>query len=573
MGRTVAGYMHRGYEKLAEVRTYPQVTTLVNRIDWLGSFANEVPFILAAEKLMEVEAPPRAQHIRTILFELSRIANITLFLGDLGVQLGAVTPVFLAFRDREHVLNLIESVTGGRFHPNFDRIGGLKDDLPKGFIDECRQVMRKIRGFCDENEDLLIGNEIFQERTRGVGIIPRDIALQYGLSGPNLRASGVDWDLRRDQKLPMAWDKVDWKVWTHPDGDSFARCWIRLQETREATKIVDQLLDTLPAGPIMAKVPRIIKVPAGEAWVSTENPLGEMGYYVVSKGDLGPFRVKIRSASFSNVSIASWVLRGVYVPDIITILAIAVLHPRRHRSMMTVVLRCERRGASRGAAGATLGRVGVAGERNDLAIEIPYWGQSLLRVLAGVVAVLLPAGTIVYVFLFKMMSFMQSRLGPMEAGPYGSLQLVAEVGKWLQKEDTAPAAADHRIFKMAPLIALVSTFLLVAAVPFGPDAWLTNFQVGVFYALAVSSISVLGILVAGWSSANKYSLLGGLRGAGQLIAYELPLVLGVIGVVIQAGSMNFQEIIVQQNSRRASSAGTVSATPTCSPSSSASSCS
>jgi NADH-quinone oxidoreductase subunit H len=183
-----------------------------------------------------------------------------------------------------------------------------------------------------------------------------------------------------------------------------------------------------------------------------------------------------------------------------------------------------------------------------LAIEVPYWGQSLLRVLAGIVAVLIPAGTIVYVFLFKMMSFMQSRLGPMEAGPYGSLQLVAEVGKWLQKEDTAPAAADHRIFKMAPMVVLVSTFLLVAAVPFGPDAWLTDFQVGVFYALAVSSISVLGILIAGWASANKYSLLGGLRAAGQLIAYELPLVLGVIGVVIQAGSMNFQEIIVRQNS-------------------------
>ncbi len=182
-----------------------------------------------------------------------------------------------------------------------------------------------------------------------------------------------------------------------------------------------------------------------------------------------------------------------------------------------------------------------------LAIEIPYWGQSLLRVLGGIVAVLLPAGTIVYVFLFKMMSFMQSRLGPMEAGPYGSMQLFAEVGKWLQKEDTAPAAADHTIFKLAPLIVLLSTFLLVAAVPFGPDVWLTNFEVGIFYALAVSSISVLGILIAGWSSANKYSLLGGLRAAGQLIAYELPLVLAVIGVVIQAGSMNMQDIVFAQN--------------------------
>ncbi|MEO7397368.1 MAG: NADH-quinone oxidoreductase subunit D 1 [Ilumatobacteraceae bacterium] len=316
-----AGYMHRGYEKLTEVRTYPQITTLVNRIDWLGSFANEVPFILASEKLMEIEAPPRAQHIRTILFELSRISNVGLFLGDLGVQMGAVTPVFLAFRDREYVLNLIESATGGRFHPNFDRIGGLKEDLPKGWIDETRGVMRKLRNFCDEMQDLLFGNEIFQSRTRGVGVIPRDVALQYGLSGANLRASGVDYDLRRDQRLPMAWDKTKFTVWTHPDGDSFARCWVRLMETRESTLIVDQLLDTIPAGPVMAKVPRIIKVPAGEAWVSTENPLGEMGYYVVSQGDLGPFRVKIRSASFNNISVVPWVLRGVYVPDIITILA------------------------------------------------------------------------------------------------------------------------------------------------------------------------------------------------------------------------------------------------------------
>jgi len=315
------GYMHRGYEKLTEVRSYPQVTALVNRIDWLGSFANEVPFILAAEKLMGVEAPSRAQHIRTILFELSRIANVTLFLGDLGVQLGAVTPVFFAFRDREYVLNLIEAATGGRFHPNFDRIGGLKDDLPAGFIDETRMVMKKLRTFCDQIEDLLFGNEIFQSRTRGIGVIPKDVALQYGLSGANLRASGVDWDLRRDQELPMAWNKADWKVWTHPDGDSFARCWVRLQEVRESTKIVDQLLDTIPAGPVMAKVPKIIKVPEGEAWVSTENPLGEMGYYVVSQGDQGPFRVKIRSASFNNISIVPWLLKGVYVPDIITILA------------------------------------------------------------------------------------------------------------------------------------------------------------------------------------------------------------------------------------------------------------
>ena len=182
-----------------------------------------------------------------------------------------------------------------------------------------------------------------------------------------------------------------------------------------------------------------------------------------------------------------------------------------------------------------------------LVASVPYWGQALLRVLGGIVAVLLPAGTIVYVFLFKMMSFMQSRLGPMEAGPYGSMQLFAEVGKWLQKEDITPARADRFIFKIAPLVVLTSTFLLVAVVPFGPDAWFTNFEAGVFYMLAVSSVSVLGILIAGWSSANKYSLLGGLRAAGQLIAYELPMVLAVIGVIIQAGTMNLQGIVLSQN--------------------------
>ena len=179
--------------------------------------------------------------------------------------------------------------------------------------------------------------------------------------------------------------------------------------------------------------------------------------------------------------------------------------------------------------------------------SIPYWGQTILRLLGGSVAVLLPAGTIVYLFLFKMMSFMQSRLGPMEAGPYGSMQLFAEVGKWLQKEDLMPERADKFVFKIAPLVVLSSTFLLVVVVPFGPDAWITNFEAGVFYALAVSSVSVLGILMAGWASANKYSLLGGLRAAGQLIAYELPMILAVVGVVIQAGSMNLQNIVVAQN--------------------------
>ena len=317
----IIGYMHRGYEKLVEFRTYPQITTLINRIDWLSSFANEVPFISAAEHLMDIEPPPRAQHIRTILTELSRIATFLLFLGEMGLQVGAITPAFYGFRDREYVLNLIEAVTGGRFHPNFNRIGGLKDDLPWGWIADTKTCMNKVLESCDEFEDLVVGNPIFEKRTRSIGIIPAELGAAYGVSGSNLRASGVDWDLRRDAPKYLVYDELDWKVWTHPDGDSFARYWVRLQETRESARMVLQMVESLPSGPIMAKVPRIIKVPEGEAFVNTENPLGEMGYYVFSKGATGPFRVKIRSASFSNVSILPWLLRGVYVPDVITILA------------------------------------------------------------------------------------------------------------------------------------------------------------------------------------------------------------------------------------------------------------
>jgi NADH-quinone oxidoreductase subunit H len=179
--------------------------------------------------------------------------------------------------------------------------------------------------------------------------------------------------------------------------------------------------------------------------------------------------------------------------------------------------------------------------------EVPYWGQSIFRVLGVFVAVLLPAGTLVYLFLFKMMSFMQSRLGPMEAGPFGSLQLFAEVGKFLQKEDVIPERADRRIFVIAPIVVVTTTFLIYVAQPFGPDAVFGDYDLGIYMILALSSVSVLGILMAGWASANKYSLLGGLRAAGQLIAYELPMVLGVVGVVIQAETMNLQGIVDAQN--------------------------
>ena len=282
--------MHRGYEKLTEVRTYPQVTTLINRIDWLGSFANEVPFILAAEQLMDVEAPPRAQWIRTILFELSRIANVSLFLGDIGLQLGAhdrrpstpsATASSCSTRSRRSPAGASTptSTASAASRTTCPRAGSPR---PRRVMDKHARLLRRDGGRSSSATRSSRPAPAASASSRPTSPCPT------ACRAPTSAASGVDWDLRRDDCPPgLAYDQVDWKVWTHPDGDCFARYWVRLQEIREATKIVDQLLDGLPSGPIMAKVPRIIKVPEGEAYVATENPLGEMGYYVVSKGDLG----------------------------------------------------------------------------------------------------------------------------------------------------------------------------------------------------------------------------------------------------------------------------------------------
>jgi NADH-quinone oxidoreductase subunit D len=328
----VIGYMHRGYEKLSEVRTYPQITTLVNRIDWVSGFANEVPFVVAVERLMEVEAPERAQHLRLILTEMARLASHLIFLSSYPLEIGAATPLMHALRERERVLDLIESVTGGRFHPNFNRIGGVKpaagagsetrkvsQDIPKGFLEGTRVSMERMAVIADDLDDLVTGNDIFIARTRGIGVIPRDKALAYGVSGPNLRACGVPFDLREHAGyLPYA--GFDFDVVTGSNGDCYDRYLVRLEEVRQAARIITQAIDGLPSGPLQAKVPRIIKVPKGEIYVRAENPKGEMGYHVVSEGGRGPYRLKIRSASFSNLSILPWILEGVLMPDIIAIL-------------------------------------------------------------------------------------------------------------------------------------------------------------------------------------------------------------------------------------------------------------
>lgn len=328
----VIGYMHRGYEKISEVRNYPQITTLINRIDWVAGYANEVPFLSAAEQLMEIEVPERAQYIRLILTEMARISSHLVFQGSYPLELGAPTPLFFALRERERVLDLLESVTGGRFHPNFNRIGGVKpaygsgsttkkmsQDLPKTFFAETRIAMDKVLEAADELDALVAGNEIILARTKGVGVIPADVAAGFGLSGPNLRACGVNFDLRKVSHY-LPYDKFKFNVPVGTNGDCWDRWHMRLLEIRESARIVQQAIDGIPSGPLQAKVPKVIKVPKGEAYVRAENPKGEMGYYIVSDGGQGPYRLKIRSASFSNISILPWILEGVLIPDIIAIM-------------------------------------------------------------------------------------------------------------------------------------------------------------------------------------------------------------------------------------------------------------
>ena len=328
----VIGYMHRGYEKLTEVRTYAQITALVNRIDWVSGFANEVPFIIAVERLAGIEAPERAQWIRLILTEMTRISSHLLFMSSYPLELGAATPLMYSLREREHVMDLIEGLTGGRFHPNFNRVGGVKpaagggstqkkviQDLPAGWLQGTRDAMDKVDAVLDELDELVTGNELIQARTTGVGVIPADKAIEFGMSGPNLRASGVNFDLRKHEHL-LPYDKFEFDIPLGRNGDCFDRFVVRLEEIRQATRIVRQAIDTIPSGPLQSKVPRILKVPAGEIYVRAENPKGEMGYYIVSQGGRMPYRVKIRSASFSNLSVLPWLLQGALLPDLVAIM-------------------------------------------------------------------------------------------------------------------------------------------------------------------------------------------------------------------------------------------------------------
>lgn len=315
----VIGYMHRGYEKLVEARDYRQITNLVSRMDWLSGINNELPLALAIEKLMGLEVPPRAQYMRVILLEMNRILNHLMFFASFGAELGAITPTFYAFREREDIQFQMESVTGGRMHFGFFRPGGLKEDVPKGFYAGALKAVRQVIDRMWHYEDLLVGNEIFKGRTIGVGVLDKASAYSYGVSGPIARGSGIDLDVRKDEPY-LVYDKFDFGVPTGAHGDCFDRFWVLVHEVVESAKIVEQAIEAVPSGPIMGKVPRVIQAPEGEVYIRTENPLGELGMYLVSDGDKRPYRLKIRTPSFNNVSALPAVLKGTLVSDMIAIL-------------------------------------------------------------------------------------------------------------------------------------------------------------------------------------------------------------------------------------------------------------
>ncbi|MET7327376.1 NADH-quinone oxidoreductase subunit D [Nonomuraea sp. NPDC005650] len=318
----IIGYMHRGAEKLFEVRDFRQIIMLANRHDWLSGFANELGVVLAAERLLGMEPPVRAVWARTLLAELNRVLNHLMFLGSYPLELGAITPLFYSFNERERIQAVMEEISGGRMHYMFNRVGGLKEDLPLGWLDRVSEAVAETRRRVPDIENLILHNEIFIARTKGVGVLSREQIMQYGVSGPIARASGVDFDLRRDDPY-LAYSELPVKVVTRHAGDCRSRFEVLFDQLKVSLDLADacvERLRSLPPGPINQRLPKVLKVPEGHTYAWTENPLGINGYYLVSKGDKTPWRLKLRSASYSNVQVLREILPGHLVADMVAIL-------------------------------------------------------------------------------------------------------------------------------------------------------------------------------------------------------------------------------------------------------------
>jgi NADH-quinone oxidoreductase subunit D len=339
----VVGYLHTGFEKNMEAKTYWKGITYPERIDYVSFQANELVFVLAIEKLLGVDPPPKAQWMRMLLCELNRIHNHLVWLGTAALELGAISMFWYCFRERDAILDLFELVTGARMHTRYFQTGGLAEDIPEGFDDECRRFADVMQARVDEYEDILSQQAIWLERTKGIGLLSPEDAIALGQSGPVLRASGVDWDLRRAQPY-LAYDQVDFNVPVYPNGDVYDRYKVHMDEMRESTRIVQQALDGMPEGPWIVDDRKIVlpprhelhtsmeslihhfklvtegyRVPPGEVYVAIESPRGEMGCYLVSDGGPRPWRVKFRAPSFVALEATATCMSDALVADLIAI--------------------------------------------------------------------------------------------------------------------------------------------------------------------------------------------------------------------------------------------------------------
>jgi NADH-quinone oxidoreductase subunit D len=315
----VIGYLHRGVEKIAENRTWAQFNPYVDRMDYVAAIPNGLGYCLAVEKLLNVEAPPRAQVVRVILTELNRIASHLVWLGTHALDIGAITPVFYCFREREEALNIFEKYCGARLTTHAFRIGGLQYETYEGFEQDVKAFCDMFPAKVDEYEALLTGNRIWLGRLTNVGVLTADECKEYGVTGPLLRAAGVKWDLRKAQPY-SGYEKYDFEIPIRQNGDTFDRYMVRIEEMRQSVRIIRQAVENIPEGPIMGKVGKVIKPPVGEAYVSIEAPKGELGYYVVSDGSTQPYRVRVRPPSFINLQALDRMVRGALVADICAVI-------------------------------------------------------------------------------------------------------------------------------------------------------------------------------------------------------------------------------------------------------------
>ena len=314
------GYLHRDFEKICENRTYTQIIPFTDRLDYLGAMNNNFGYCLTVEKLLGVIIPERAEYIRVIIAELNRVASHLLAVGTFVQDLGAFgTPLLYCFREREMILDIFELTCGARLTYNYYRLGGVSADIPEGFVQKVKDFIRYFRPKLADYHRLITNNAIFLIRTKGIGVMSKEKAVSYAISGPSLRASGIKFDLRKEEPYSI-YSRLEFEIPTRNSGDCWDRYIVRMEEMEQSLRIVEQAMDKIPGGDFIAKLPKIIKVPAGELYFRTESPRGELGFYLISDGSAKPYRLKCRAPSFSNLSVISELVKGVKIADVIAIL-------------------------------------------------------------------------------------------------------------------------------------------------------------------------------------------------------------------------------------------------------------